>query len=352
MDSLYLAASGMVTSVGSNTLMTNASVKAGISAYSDSEFLSSDKQLIKSASVPSQFLDQIDSDIEEGAIYSNLYDRLLKMSIDSIRQALSDLNTDARIPIVLALHESRPDVHCDIPNELLYQNIPSQKGFPCHRDVLRPLKMGRAGGMHAITDAIRYVTSYAIPYVLSVGCDSFYDFKLIRYLDKHNRLLTNSKMNGFVCGEAAGALLLTPHKHLALVDNGHVISIRDAGLSHEENYLNSGRANKGEALDLAFKKVLREPDRIQTIYSTMNGERFWSKEFGVAMIRNKHFFVEDPVIHHPAEYLGDIGSASSSVFIALAAQELLQSNQLSQTLVYASSDTHARGATVLTKERI
>ena len=81
----------------------------------------------------------------------------------------------------------------------------------------------------------------------------------------------------------------------------------------------------------------------------MNGENHWAKELGVAFTRNKTAFVDTVKTEHPADILGDTGSATASLLIALAAKDLYKNNNANQYLVYSSSDTIKRGAIVLEK---
>lgn len=358
---LYLASSAAITPIGDNVEKSFANMLSGISAYADSEFTSSsdeagNNEVIKTAQVPGAYIDSINAEINEGAFYCALYDRILKLNIEALRQCYTScelaVNIKNTVPLVLSLSESRQAINRDIPADLFYQNLPEHQSFPLLEKAIRILRMGRAGGVHAIGDAFRYIESFNVPFVLVAGIESYLDFQVIKELSKSNRLLTSSAMNAFVCGEGAGALLLTPHKQFARIENGHIIAVYEPGMSEEPHFLNSGKTSTGEALDTAFKNVLQEGDAIQTLYSTMNGERFWSKEFGVAMIRNKSYFIEDAQIHHPAEFFGDLGGASAPVFCALAAEELLQNPKLNQSMVYASSDGPYRGVILLNKEPV
>lgn len=58
----------------------------------------------------------------------------------------------------------------------------------------------------------------------------------------------------------------------------------------------------------------------------------------------------DPVrFEHPADCYGDLGSATSAILIALAAEHLFKSADAKSHLVYSSSDTAKRGALVVEK---
>ena len=86
-----------------------------------------------------------------------------------------------------------------------------------------------------------------------------------------------------------------------------------------------------------------------SIYSSMNGENHWAKEYGVACLRNSHAFKDPVYTEHPADCYGDLGSATATVLISLAAEHLFKNTEAQAHLVYSSSDTAKRGAIVLQK---
>ncbi len=117
------------------------------------------------------------------------------------------------------------------------------------------------------------------------------------------------------------------------------------GNGQEPGHLYSSEIYCGDGLDQAFKQALNNHpgNTIRTIYSSMNGEHHWAKEYGVAFTRNQASF-HDPVKHeHPADCYGDLGSATGPVLIGLAAESLLMKHPGPAThLVYSSSDGPAR----------
>ena len=81
----------------------------------------------------------------------------------------------------------------------------------------------------------------------------------------------------------------------------------------------------------------------------MNGENHWAKEYGVAFLRNRKAFKDPVCVEHPADCYGDIGSATATALISLAAENLFKNDLAQAHLVYSSSDTAKRGAIVLKK---
>lgn len=349
---LYIAGMGAVSPLGSNVAMTNSAVTAGISRYEESDYFVNDRQkALVTAEVPDQVLFLPDLILEQGTYYCGIYDRILKMSILSLQQAVQDVNLPDRVPLILAMSEPAPDIKRDVPNELLLENISAQTNLPVQREDIRILKLGRASAMSAIDYAFRYCYELDSEFVLVSASDSYLDRALLESIG-YDRLLAAGCMDAFAPGEAGASLLLTKNKNKALLKDGNVIALSRPGIAEEPGHLKSDVHCVGEGLDLAVKKSLNGNTNIQTIYNTMNGERFWSKEFGVMMIRNKKAFIDNVDIRHPAEYYGDVGAASGALLVILAAENMFGRNLTYRTLVYASSDSALRGALILDRESV
>lgn len=202
-------------------------------------------------------------------------------------------------------------------------------------------------------DTIDFAFQYLLhnPLLLVGGSDSYIHQERIKKLDEANRLKTIESTQGFAPGEGACFLLLTPYPELALVRNEHLIALHRPGLANESGHMYSDSPYRGEGLDEAFKKALiDQPDQsIQAIYSSMNGENFLAKEYGVAYLRSKSKFVDPVRTEHPADCYGDLGSATTTALIAMAAENLWRKKQQYKHLVYSSSDTAKRGALVIEK---
>ena len=96
-----------------------------------------------------------------------------------------------------------------------------------------------------------------------------------------------------------------------------------------------------------FQRLIAErngQESIREVYSSMNGESHWGKEWGVAFIRNKAAFDPDHGMHHPADCFGDTGAACGPLMAGLAAVGLSQAYRDSACLVYGSSDRGQRTA--------
>jgi len=350
---LYIAGMGMITPVGFDVASTAAAVRAGVSGYAETEYTDQNGLPITLASVPDLALDELEADIGEGDRYDARHYRVIKMAIIAIREACAHRTTKQPIPLLLAMPEVLADAVQDDVEGLvpLIQTLAQNCKPWIHPAQSRSIYSGRAAGIEAIDFAFRYLSDLSSDYILIGGSDSYRDYSRLDPLGEAGRLLVQGSLNAFAPGEAAAFLLLTRRPELALVRNGHVIALNPPGIAEEAGHLGSSEPYRGDGLDQAFKKALmnHEQANIHSIYSSMNGENHWAKEYGVAYMRNKAIFAESLKAEHPADCYGDLGSATSPALIALAAEQLLRETNATMHLVYGSSDTAKRGAVVIEK---
>jgi len=345
---VYVAGIGMITPVGANAAMTAASVNAGISGYKVSDYLNAQDQPITMASIPNSIFSDIDAEIDEGDRFNERHDRVIKMAIVAIREACAQSTTNQPIPLVLAMPEEQDDIDGLSPlTENLEQNCKPWVSATYSRSIYN----GRAAGIEAIDFAFRYLYELPNDFMMIGGSDSYQDYSRLSPLSEANRVLAQDSMEGFAPGEAAGFLLLTRNPQLAMVRNGHIIALSPPGIADEPGHLGNEVPYRGDGLDQAFKKALKnhEQPNIHSIYSSMNGENHWAKEYGVATMRNKSAFQDEVKIEHPADIFGDLGAATGPVLIGLAAEHLYSHPNAKAHLVYSSSDTAKRGAIVVEK---
>lgn len=347
----YIAGMGMVTPVGANVEMTAAAVRAGISAYGESDFYGQDDdQPVTMGLVPDEFFAAVEIDIEEGDYYGAQYDRVIKMAVVALREVLSQVIIKNPIPLIMAFPESDSNINSTF-SKTLKTNLLSQKDLPLQKEMLHSIYTGRSGGIEAVEIALRYLYDQNHDYVLVGASDSYFQCPRLNYLDETNRLLSPSNSDGFAPGEGAGFFLLTKRHDLAKKINQQIIRIFEPGIGEEQGHLLCEETCRGEGLDKAIKKALSgfRGSPVKSIFSSMNGEKFWSKEYGIAMVRNKIFFHDEVELNHPVDCFGDQGVAIGPVLVGLAATELLENALSSTSLVYSSSDGSGRSALCLEK---
>lgn len=355
---LYIAGTGAITAIGGNAAMTAAAVEAGISGYSNSRFTTQALQHIPMALLPHELFDDMEADIDEGDRYCGQYDRIIKLSILAIREAcdqpaVSRLKKQASIPLMLAMQDAAPDVG-NISPALLLSNLVLNCSPWVNANQVRTFQSGRAAGIDAINAAFDFGFNSENCFILVGGSDSYYSNPRLTMLENSARLLLPGAQDGFVPGEGAGYLLLTPYPALALERNGQVVALHKPGIADEAGHLHSEATYHGDGLDQAFKLALANCPQhtIERIYSSMNGEHYWARELGVAQMRNRDWLRDDVAIEHPADCFGDLGSATAAVLIAMSAENLIKSDNAYTHLAYCSSDAAKRGAVVVEKRRL
>jgi len=351
----YIAGIGMITSIGIDAASTAAAVDAEASGYHLSDFFNKQGHPMTLSTVPDEVFSLASIEIDDGNYGDEQAERIIKMAILALYEATSHLTSQQPLPLVLGMPEAMPSTPSGIPfcsdypaPEKLISNLLAQQYLPLRADWIQRLPTGRAAGIHGLELAMRVLYEKGHDYVLVGGSDSYRDIKRLYDLDEDERVLALNRTDGFVPGEGAGFLLLTRHPQLALSQNEQIIALHPPGISEESGYFyaDSDQIYRGDGLDQAFKRALKEHSGadIQRIYSSMNGEHYWAKECGVALLRSRAHFQDPITIEHPADCYGDLGIATGSVLIGLAATQLLKQPGLATHMVYSSSDGPRRAA--------
>ena len=183
-----------------------------------------------------------------------------------------------------------------------------------------------------------------IDFYIGIGC----------FIISHH--LLDSGLDGRICPELPPfkcdrtILLLTDGRTEQQTDLKPLARISPVCEGFEEGHLGSEKPYKGDGLAAAVEKLLQEsgPDEpVQEVYSSMNGENHWAKEWAVAYLRNQAAFNTEHGIHHPADCFGDTGAACGSLLTGLAALGNMQGYRKSPSLVYCSSDGGERAAVIV-----
>lgn len=333
-DKLYIAATGMLTPVGMNTAMTAASVKAGINVYQATTMCDGYFSPIKMAQVPEDALPPLSAQLKNQPGLTARQSRMLRLA----QPALSEVLTGINHPLAVFMAGPEPLPNAPLPMRSLFlKHLQVQTGFSFDFDNSKVFPMGRAGTFYALEYAFRFLESSDQELVLVGGVDTYWDAMTLGVLARDKRLLTdNGGADGFVPGEGAGFMLLSKNEHL----QGKRQVFRP-GLSEEPGHRYSEEPYKGEGLSLAFRQAIQSSNtsKIKYIYSSLNGESYGAKEYGVAVTRNSSIINGDIAHTHPADCYGDLGAASGVVSLSLSSI-----NSTGPTLCYCSSDGAFRGA--------
>ena len=342
---LYLSTTGMLTAIGDSAEMTAASVKAGISGFEVSEYKNQQDENITMAGVPQSIIDELTLEIDIRGDQSELFNRIIKMAFLTLSQVFKRQALETPVPLILALPETLPSIS-NINTKTLFTRLIDQSKLPIDPEQIRRVHTGRAAGIHGLDLAERFLYDHGHDYVLVGGSDSYWDTAVISHLNKTDRAKAPGAIDAFIPGEGAGFLLLTRHPEKALVVDDHIIALCPAGVAQESGHIYSDQPYRGDGLSQAVQQALKnyQGEGIHSVYSSMNGEHYWSKEYGVAMTRNHSQFIEDVIHQHHADCYGDLGAATGPVLIGLAAENLRKIKGSATHLVYSSSDSAWRAA--------
>lgn len=340
---LHIAGTGMITPVGGNTVMTIAAINAGANQYQISSFFNKHDKPMTVTTVPDGALPPLHDDLKKIKL-TGREKRMIRMAMPALQEVLSHYPLDQPLPLFLA----GPEIiynNIKATTAKLLTHIKIQTNANIDLQSSRYFAAGRAGLIDAIDMAFRYFSATNSGYVVVGGVDSYVDAATLGNWDAEDRILAEGMADAFAPGEGASFLLLrNPEMHSDETQNGAVLF--EPGIASEKGHRYSEQSYLGQGLADAFKIAIANgcEEKISTIFSTMNGENFFAKEFGVATIRNSSALHEKCKHEHPIDCFGDMGAATAAVLIALAQHRLLKSKTPTQNLVYCSSDMAGRGA--------
>ena len=295
---------GLVTSVGMTAAQSCAAFRAKVSNPSPTGFVDSKGDWINAH--------QVSLDVSWRGL-----PKLARMAAMAIDDALVGIPTIewARVPLLLCVAEqARPGRASGLDD--LPGLIQSQLGaaFGVASAVV---PHGRVGVAIAFEQARRLLAARRAQRVLVAATDSLLSWPTLSRFDRQDRLLKAGNSNGFVPGEAAGAILLgaTPARHTALVCEG-------IGLGHEKAHVDTDAPLKADGLSTAVRTALADAGRqmhdMDFRITDNAGEHYYFKESSLMLARMLHVRKEEFDIWHPSECIGEVGAASGIAIIATA----------------------------------
>ena len=346
---VVVVAVGMMTAVGLTAAETAASVRAGVARFAESSIRDHRFAPFTLAEVPEDGLPGMADGVEPVPPAPGLTARerrLLRLATMPIRECLAALPPGARAPgLVLALPTAATTRPLD--GAALLARLAHQLGGAIDLRASDASDRGRAGGLAAIERAAMMLRGGRVPFMLAGGVDTYRDLYVLGTLDLEKRVKSAAHLDGFVPGEGAGMVLLASRAAAAAAGLPPLAVLSPAAVAMEDGHLYSEQPYRGNGLAAALaglfgSGVVTEP--VRDVYSSMNGESHWAKEWGVGFLRNRAAFLPDHGMHHPADSFGDTGAASGPLMVGLAALGVRDGYRGSPCLVYGSSDDGARVA--------
>jgi 3-oxoacyl-[acyl-carrier-protein] synthase-1 len=239
------------------------------------------------------------------------------MAAIAIKECLSHINRDHwhQLPLLLCVADrERPGRLNGLEDEL----------FPSIEDELevrfsaqsRIIPYGRVSLASALMEARRLIYQRDCPAVLIAGTDSMLRGRTLVAYEQNSRLLTDSNPNGFMPGEAGGALLVGP------AQKGRGLNCVGVGLGGEEAHIRSDQPLRGDGLIEAIRNALLDANcqlhDIDLRITDISGEQYYFKEAALALTRLLRVRKEEFDIWHPADCIGECGAVVGIAAVATA----------------------------------
>jgi 3-oxoacyl-[acyl-carrier-protein] synthase-1 len=349
-DSVVVVSAGIVSAVGLSARETVASVRAATTRFAESRLR--DKQLrpFTIAEVPSEALPPLSETLElEGALTARER-RLLRLGGRALAECASVLGPNGP-PVGLSLALPETETLLPIDRRGFIGHLATQVRGVFDSRSADASHAGAAGGLIAIGQAIETIRQRGAQFMIAGGIDTYRDLFVLGTLDQQGRVKSAANWDGFIPGEGAAFLLLASEQAAARHNLAPLARASPVSTALEEGHLYSEQPYRGDGLSTAIQQLAASSSAgpVGEVYSSMNGESHWAKEWGVSYIRNKPFFQPDCGMHHPADCCGNIGAASGPLMVCLAALGIKGKYRRSPCLIYGSSDRGQRAALIVSE---
>ncbi|HBA67427.1 MAG TPA: hypothetical protein DCZ48_14885 [Methylococcaceae bacterium] len=300
---LAITGTGLVTGVGLDAPASCAAIRCAIDNFQETRFMDQGGEWIMGCEVP----------LEQPWRGKT---KLIKMAAAAIRECLAGnpLINPAETPLLLCLSErDRKGRVIDDDNQF-FHNLLDELQLEFHEKSLVI-----AGGHVGVALALRYaralIQELKLKHVLIAATDSLLVAQSLAHYEEHERLLTSRNSNGFIPGEAGAALVVEPvyaKPEPQLICHG-------LGFATEKAHVDSEEPLRAEGLTAALKESLIDACCGESILefkvTDIAGEQYHFKESSIAFSRVDRTKREEFDIWHPADCIGETGSAIGLVML-------------------------------------
>jgi len=303
---LLIVRSGLVTSVGLDCASSCAAVRSKLTQPSATRVTSADGTWLAAHQV---------------ALPPSVrgVERLALMAARAIGECVDGLasNEVGELPILLCISEStRPGRHADLERELVARlELLLGRRLAAGSTVVA---RGRVSVPVALAAATHALVAAPAARVLIVAVDSLTGAPEFLELDRSGRLLTPYNTDGFIAGEAAGALLVSSDAA------GAGLACVGLGFAIEPAPRDSALPLRASGLSDAIRQALAQADcelhELDYRIADVAGEQYFFKEAALALLRTLRTRRDVFDLWHPAECVGEVGAASGAVMLAVAMQ--------------------------------
>lgn len=302
---LAVIGTGLVTSVGLSAPAACAAIRAGLTNPTETRFIDSGGEWIMSHAVP------LDEPLRG-------LDKLAYMGAMAASECLQDVPREEweRVAVLVCVAERTRPGRCDGLEDRLFGTMCELLDGAVFAPQSGVIPHGRVSIGVALLRARKLIGEVNVARVMIVAADSLLSWPTLQALQDQERLLTKSNSNGFLAGEAASAVLVANAAH-----EPH-LSIDGLGFAVEQASIDKEEPLRGTGLSQAISQSLQDAGRAMVEMdfriTDISGEQYYFKEAALALSRTLKTPKERFDIWHPAECIGEVGSAIGPAMLAVA----------------------------------
>jgi 3-oxoacyl-[acyl-carrier-protein] synthase-1 len=327
--------SGLVTSVGLSAPSACAAIRAAITNHTETRFMSNGEWLL-GAQVP----------LEQPWRGRAKLVRMLAMAVQECL-APSDAPPSRALPLLLCVAEQARPGRLDGLDTLLRGELENALGIAFHPELSGTIPKGRVGVGIALGRARQLMYEHNASHVLVAAADSLLVGPTLTGFEAEGRLLTPQNSDGFVPGEAAGAVILARSP-----GSGPHLDCVGIGFGVEPSATNADVPLRGDGLTNAIKQSLADAGcamhDLDFRITDNSGEQYYFKEAALALSRTLRQRTEEFDIWHPADSIGEVGAAIGVATLAVALAASRKAYSVGPNMLcHLGSDIGERAAAVL-----
>jgi 3-oxoacyl-[acyl-carrier-protein] synthase I len=294
---------GLVSGVGLTAEESCAAIRCGMNNFQETRFISTGGHWL------------VGSEVELEPPQRGIA-KLAKMSAQALGECLAATDHEPeQIPVLIGIAEpNRPGRFKGLSHLLLHE-IERELGFPLHPHS-RVVEQGRVAGVVALLQARRMLSQGQYPRIIVAGVDTYLSDQTLAAYEREDRLLTRTNSNGFIPGEAAGAVLLAARNEGMATP----LLLRGLGFAREPAPLGSGGVLRADGLVQAIRGALDEAgigmQDCDIRIADANGEQYRFKEAALAITRLLRERKVPFSLWHLADCVGEVGAATLPVMVA------------------------------------
>lgn len=302
---LAITATGLVTGVGLSAPATCAAIRSAIDNFQETRFMDKGGEWILGCEVP----------MEKPWRGRTKLIKMAAAAISEILQSRPEIKT-AETPLLLCLAEhSRPGRIIN-DDTRFFLDLQEEVGVE-FSDQSLVIAAGHVAVAVAFKHAREMIHQLGVKHILVAACDTMLVAPTLAHYEKGERLLTSENSNGFIPGEAGAALLVEPDHNSAQ----GVLKCEGLGFAVETATVDSEEPFRAEGLTAAIKDSLQDAGcdmgDLDFRICDISGEQYYFKEAALALSRTLRKRKEEFDIWHPADCVGEVGSAQGLIMLAI-----------------------------------